>query len=447
MHPLRLIKMEYFLIALSVLIVILTIATFFFSQRYFLYSLFVFYPVIAQCVDINLDLPGLVINMSQLYGLVTFCLILIGLIVHLKAKVIFVLAFVLFAYCMSTALFSLSPYATVLASMKFGSWILLIPLASCLMRKESDVKILSDFAYITVTIIIVSLILSRFGIYGHSAEYGYYGHDLRVAIGSYFNQSGIAAALALAIPILFIKGLLGEKKAFYQTGVFIAFIGILMTYVRGPFVAVVLSYSYLFYLSLRHSLKKVALKISMAILIGIIALSTFCLLNPETAFLRWKMEQQLIQGNNIAKLGSGRVGDLLFFTNYYMNRMDTLQKLFGLGLGTDELINPSRKLAHNTFLQLLIGCGFIGTALFALYLSYIFIIFRGFLRKKFILEKRLFCAVGMMAWFALILLLLRGGGAQIFPYFMSSIQIGAIIGLLLNSETNEPGPNIHYGID
>jgi len=417
---------------------------FFFNQRYFLYSLFVFYPLIAQCVDVNLDLPGQAINMSQLYGSVVFCLILFALAVNFKAKGIFLLSLALFVYFLCTALFSPHPFTTMMASMKFGSWVLLIPLASSLIKTESDIKLLSDFAYVTVCIIIISIILSWFGIYGRSTEYGYQGHNLKVAIGAYYNQSGIAAALLLAIPILFIKGFQGEKRYRYQIGALIAFVGILMTYVRGPFAIIILSYFYLLYLSFRHSLKRVAPTILTTIFVSFIAISAFYFLNPETAFLRWKMEQNLVQDKNIAKLGSGRVGDLMFFSHYYMNKMDALQKTFGIGFGIDGYINPTGKIAHNTFLQVLIGCGLVGILLFIVFVMGIFIMYKKFIIKQTSLNYRLFCTFGIMSWFVLILLLLRGGGAQIFPYFMSSIQIGATIGLIINSRDGEIAASSKY---
>jgi O-antigen ligase len=124
--------------------------------------------------------------------------------------------------------------------------------------------------------------------------------------------------------------------------------------------------------------------------------------------------------------------------------MDALQKTFGIGFGIDGYINPTGKIAHNTFLQVLIGCGLVGILLFIVFVMGIFIMYKKFIIKQTSLNYRLFCTFGIMSWFVLILLLLRGGGAQIFPYFMSSIQIGATIGLIINSRDGEIAASSKY---
>lgn len=409
----------------AVVLIVFTIGIFSFSRRLFCYSLIIVYPVIAQTVRFDLPIPGLTMNMPMLYGIVVFLLTLLIFLLNWRPERTRILAIGFVCYCLGTAMFSLSPFSTMKSSLKIGTWVLLFPVSASLIREKRHLLILSDLTLVAAMIICISIALAKFGLYGRITDYG---SGVSVGVGGYYSQSGIAAALALCFPLLLLKGILGRHRGLYCVGAAFSSGGLLWTYVRGPLVALSASAVYLLYLIRRHKLSTIWLKASAVLVFFCVLLGVFYLSNPETAFVRWSEELRLIEEGRFDKVGSGRVGGLMFFGQYFAKNTSWGQKLFGLGYGTTGMINPSGKIAHNAFVQILLGCGLVGVSIFVTYLIVLFRMLKRTVKDPEIGEDRFFGALALMSFGMLCLLLFRGSGAEVFPYYLPAIQIGSTVG-------------------
>lgn len=176
-----------------------------------------------------------------------------------------------------------------------------------------------------------------------------------------FNPNDIAIILALGIPLAWYlanlrHGFLAWFFGFYP---FIAFIGIVLTASRNGFLAASLTFSYLLFTTLRHSLRRLAIfctAVATAVVAGFYVI-------PPASMAR------------VATFGASLGGDLNGRVEYWKIGLKAFAKhpLVGWGVASFQTVTANSigipAAPHNVYLSVLVEQGFLGFLLFLLVLA------------------------------------------------------------------------------
>ncbi len=335
----------------------------------------------GQLVSLTVFIGGFAMNPSMLFGIIILFLTFIDLIQKRSTDLTTEILVVLFALYSILICFFFSPVPgqSLSWTLKIITWMLLVLAAQKTFSDPEDHIKLTRIVLIATCAVIVSFLLSRIGVYGESLTYE---TGVRLYSAGFSSGKAIAYYLCFAILVLFVR--LSDKKyisKFVFSGIcLLSLVVILFSFVRAPVVGLFIAF--LVYQALSGIyLKKNVFK-ALVITSGMmffVCLAYF--LGNETEFLaRWTELGKKAQDGQIEKLGSGRIGGLMSFYEFYISELSIVKKILGTGLGSSGYYLGSGKVIHNDYAEMLMGTGLIGFSLYALILWRI-------LKKLFYLAK------------------------------------------------------------
>jgi O-antigen ligase len=215
---------------------------------------------------------------------------------------------------------------------------------------------------------------------------------------------------------------------------------VFLTYVRAPIVALVIGFlAYQFFGILygkKSFIKSTATISAIAIVIAVAAL----FLGKTHYMSRWtEMGSKYAEGK-IEKLGSGRVGGLIGFYDFYVYKATVFQKIFGSGLGSSYVYLGNKKYIHNDFAEILMGCGVVGFTLYMLIMLKLFLMLRRLLkanRPRGMLDYGL---LAMASFFILLAFHMTNVTSGVFIISVWSLFTGATIGMTRRLESKQTLP-------
>jgi O-antigen ligase len=415
--------------AASLAVAVLTLVIYALNRRLFFYSVFVAYPMMAQVIERQFSILGLTLNPSQVYGGIILLLSMIEafrlfLLEGRQPDLLTLLTVLLCLYALGTAAFSISPQATLLGVAKLAAWLLLLAVSAQVFDKAEDIVPLSGLAMLSCWLIAGSVGLSALGVYG--ADNVRYGVD--VAVAGFWNQVSYSMPLVTALPLVVAGLYFRRARPLTVLTLLVGLLAILLSYVRSAAVAAVLGYCFFVYLLLRYRVRRGLLGAVLTLLLVLAAAGLFVLLQPKTAGMRWVELYQNYESGHVEQLGSGRVGFLIESWQVFLKE-PLVRKFFGNGYATSLLLlTVSRKVAHNDFIELLLGCGLVGLAL---YLAVLWRVYRSLVRllRGGQDEQKLLGALAGMSFVIVVALHFHGIGGAVSALSISAIQIGMAVGL------------------
>ncbi len=371
----------YFLISSIAILIILCLFTV--NRKLFYYGIIIFYPVIGQLITLNVMIMGSAINPSMLFGLIIFLLAFIDFIQ--KRTIDFLTELLIIMFGLYSAIIGLVvspvPMETISWTIKIMTWMIIIIAVDKTFFSHADYIRLTTIIAISSLIVIISFFLSKFGLYGSSVTYE---TGVKSYGGGFSSGKTIAYYLSFAIPVLFTR--ISEEKRimalfFFRILCALSFTVILLSFVRAPVVGLYIAFVVYLYLDARYLKKKPGRAVTLLAGVSIILFVIYILGSGSEYLGRWTELASRAKAGQIEKLGSGRVGGLISFYEYYFYKTPLIKKVFGAGLGASMHYLGTGKIIHNDYAEIFMGTGIIGFCL------YIWILCR-ILRKLFYLIKQ-----------------------------------------------------------
>ncbi len=364
--------MENFILIISSVVILIPIFLFILSRKMFYYSLILLYPVVGQLISQEFVIFGYSINPSMVFGLLVLSMTALDFLFHPSQNLTLEIAVVLFIlYSIFISVFSPTRFASLSWALKIATWLLILLASIKLFKEKNDLYQIHLVVAIGVLIIISSFFLSWSGYYGRSLTY-----ETGVeSFGAGFSSGkALAYYLTISIPVLALrtleKGGLGRWLSLLL--MLISIIVIVLTFVRAPVVAILIGFLAYNYFSYKYGNKSFLKSFSIIVATIMIIFLAFTFLQESHYVSRWSEIGDKYAEGKVEKLGSGRVGGLMNFFEYYFYKASVVKKIFGSGLGSSTVYLGHNKIIHNDFAEILLGCGIIG---FSLYLFIIFKIF------------------------------------------------------------------------
>ncbi len=364
--------MENIFLFLSFLIILIPIVLFIFNRKLYYYSLILLYPLIGQLISQEFEIFSFTINPSMVFGFLVLSMTTLDFVFHPSKNPALEIAIVVFIlYSIFISAFSPTRFASLSWSLKIATWLLILLASIKLFKEEKDLYQIQLFASIGVLIVIFSFFLSRMGFYGDSFIY-----ETGVAsYGAGFSSGKtLAYYLTIAIPVLALRtlkrGSVGWSLSFLL--MIISVIVIALTFVRAPAIALLVGFLSYNFFNYKYGGKSLFISIFLIATTVLIIFVAFVLLEDSQYASRWSEIGDKYAQGKVEKLGSGRVGGLMSFFDYYFYKASMVKRIFGSGLGSSTMYLGSNKIIHNDFAEILMGCGIIG------FLLYLFILFKIF---------------------------------------------------------------------
>ena len=144
---------------------------------------------------------------------------------------------------------------------------------------------------------------------------------------------------------------------------------------------------------------------------------------------RWVELGERYEEGQIDKLGSGRVGGLMGFWDYYLHRASVFQKLVGSGIGSSYVYLGNKKYIHNDYAEILMGCGLIGFSLYAFILVRLFLLLKRMLRKSHPFWLKRLGAVAMSNFFIVLSFHMTNVTSGVIYLSVWAVFTGALVGI------------------
>jgi len=197
--------MNDFLFVLSSLLILIPIFFFAFNKKYFYYSLMIIYPIIGQTIGLKVDVFGLTLNPSMIFGILVLLLTGLDFLLFPSSdRLLEALVLIFIIYAIFSCAFSPRRLDSLSWAMKIATWLLMLLVALKFYRSEQDLLRLHTAVSIAVLIVIMSFVLSRLGLYGESFEYE---TGVQSFGGGYSSGKTLAYYLAMTVPVLALRTL------------------------------------------------------------------------------------------------------------------------------------------------------------------------------------------------------------------------------------------------
>ncbi len=360
--------MELPALALSAIIILVLLIAYISNTKYFYYVTIIAYPIIGQTYKFNVTVFGFNLNPSMLFGfMVFFILIFDSVIKRSLDKVLDLYITIFLLYGFFTTISSPDIYYSMTWTIKIGTWLLILTNSIKTFSSSEDINKIAFSIKISAVIVIASFFASKAGLYGKGFVY----ETGAISYGAGFSSGKIVGYyLTVLIPIYFAGAIKTDKMMMPFIFTFFSVLIIVLTYVRAPIIGLlIMVIAYLFY-SYKYKIfgiTKAGIYLAVALIL-IIVVSQYFFHAALTD--RWKVMAQNVEEHKIEKVGSGRLGGIMAFTDFFLQRETVFQKLFGLGMGSSKVIFGTGRVLHNDYAEIIMGYGLFG------FLLYIIILFR-----------------------------------------------------------------------
>ena len=339
------------------------------------------------------------------------------------------IAIVLFImYSIFISAFSPTRFASLSWSLKIATWLLILLASIKLFREENDLYEIHLVASIGVLIVTFSFFLSWMGFYGESFTY-------ETGVESYgagfSSGKTLAYYLTIAIPVLAIRtlnrGSIGWGLSFLL--IIISVSVIVLTFVRAPVIALLIGF--LAYNFFNYKYRNQSLFMSIIILTAtvLIIVGAVVFLEDSQYASRWSEIGNKYAQGKVEKLGSGRVGGLISFFEYYFYKATMVNRIFGTGLGSSTVYLGYGKIIHNDFAEILMGCGIIGFLLYLFILYKIFWLLVDLLKISYPADYKQYGILAMSNFFIFLAFHMTNISSGVFILSIWALFTGALIGL------------------
>ena len=234
--------MNNVLFAATSLLLLIPIVAYAFDKKLFYYSLLVIYPIVGQSISTEVNVLGVTLNPSMLFGILVLTLTALDFFVlPSRDRVLDVLAIIFIGYSVMISAFSPTRFDSLSWTLKLATWMLMFLVAIRLFHEEKDFLHIHLTVSVAVMIVLFSFLLSRLGFYGQSFTYE---TGVQSYGGGYSAGKILAYYLAMTLPILGIK--IDQKNTMAQSvSIFLtvlSILAILLTFVRSPVVSLVIGF-------------------------------------------------------------------------------------------------------------------------------------------------------------------------------------------------------------
>ena len=422
---------------LASILILIPILFFAVNKKYFYYSLIIIYPIIGQTIGFEVTIFGLTLNPSMIFGILVLLLTALDFLLFPSSdRLLEALVLMFIIYAVFSCAFAPRRFDSLSWALKIATWLLMLLVALKFYRSEGDLFRLHTAVSIAVLIVIFSFVLSRMGFYGESFEYE---TGVQSYGGGYSSGKMMGYYLSMTVPVLALRTL--QPRSIGRTIsyglVIVNIIVVFLTFVRAPVVALVIGFmTYQFFgiiYGKKSFIKSAATVSAIAVVIAIGAMA----LGKTHYMSRWTEMGDKYSEGKISKLGSGRVGGLMGFYDFYFHRASAFQKIFGSGLGSSYVYLGNKKYIHNDFAEILMGCGIIGFTLYMLIMLRVFIMLRRLLKVKLPRGKLEFGLLAMASFFMLMAFHMTNVTSGVFVISVWALFTGATIGMTEAADTKQ----------
>lgn len=343
------------------------------KRKYYYYSTIVIYPIIGQSMNAKVDILGLSLNPSMIFGFIVLGVTAVDFFLYSSKNSWLEIAGILFVvYSLVICIFSPIPLESISWSLKIATWLFVLLSASKIFKKEKEIGEIGNAVAIAAMLVIVSFILSRSGFFGKQVTYE---TGVQSYSGGFANVKVIGYYLAFAIPVIAVKNVSNSfiDKFISKLLIFLSLVVIILNFTRAPIFALLIGYVAYQYYSARYGKKSSLMALALLFLLTSSVFLLFKFFHESPYMSRWVEISKNYSEGQIEKIGSGRVGGLMSFHDYFFHKASKAQIIFGAGLGSTYSFLGTRKFVHNDFAEILTGCGIVG---FLIYVSILFSIFR-----------------------------------------------------------------------
>ncbi len=413
----------------SCVLILIPLFLFLINRKLFYYSLIVLYPVVGQLIGTKIELFNFSINPSMLFGLLVLSMTALDFLLRPSKEPLLEIIVILFIlYSLFSCIFSPIRFESISWALKIATWLLILLASIKIFVVEEDLYQIHLAVSIAVIMVIASFLLSWLGYYGESFTY-----ETGVeSIGAGFSSGKtLAYYLAISIPILALKtvtkGTVG--KIFSLILIFTSTAVIFLTFVRAPVVALLVGFLSYQYFSFKYGDKSFFTTVFIILAIAVFIFSLYFFLEDSQYMSRWSEMGDKYSEGKIDKLGSGRVGGLISFFEYYFYKASVFKKIFGSGLGSSYVYLGSKKFIHNDFAEILMGCGIIGFSLYILIIVKIFDLLIKFINNSNLARSKKYGILTLCNLFIFLSFHMTNISSGVFILSVWAIQTGATIGL------------------
>ena len=334
------------------------------NKKLFYLAVIILYPLIGQFIRLKIDLVIFTINPSMLFGLLVLFLTLLDVVLRpIKHWQLEIAILVFITLALLTSLFSPTRFESFSWSLKIASWLFILIGASKTFTDKNDLILINFAVTISALIVVFSFALARFGFYGDSISYE---TGVKLYSGGFQSGKTFGYYLAMAVPtlaILFVNKP-GVTKVFASFIIVLALGVVALTFVRAPVIALLIGFLAFQYFSWKYDNKSSRQLIGTVALVCLAIVVVVVFFKDSEYTSRWKTLGDKYTEGKIEKLGSGRVGGLMGFYEYYIHKATPLRKLIGSGIGSSYVLLEQEKYIHNDFAEIMLGCGVIGFTLY-----------------------------------------------------------------------------------
>ncbi|KPJ77234.1 MAG: hypothetical protein AMJ54_08600 [Deltaproteobacteria bacterium SG8_13] len=356
--------MDNFLLIISCTMILVPLLLSILNKKYFYLSVIILYPLVGQFIRLKIDLVLFTINPSMLFGLLVLFLTLLDVVLrpikHLQLEIAII---VFITLALLTSVFSPIRFESFSWSLKITSWLLIFIGASKTFSSKEDLILVNFAVTIAALIVIFSFALARLGFYGESIDYE---TGVKLYSGGFQSGKTFGYYLAMAVPTLAILlvNKSGVLKVFSLFIILLALGVVALTFVRAPVIALLIGFLAFQYFSWKYDKKSSRQLIGSVALVCLTILVVVFFFKDSEYTSRWKTLGDKYTEGKIEKLGSGRVGGLMGFYEYYVYKASPLRKMIGSGIGSSFIFLEQEKYIHNDFAEIMLGCGIVGFFLY-----------------------------------------------------------------------------------
>lgn len=407
------------------------------NKKFYYYSLIVIYSVVGQSISAEVNVLGVTINPSMLFGLLILTLAAIDLIIlPTRDRLLDLLVIAFIGYAVFSCAFSPTRFDSLSWTLKIATWLLILLVSSRVFNNENDFYNINIAVSISVLIVLFSFLLSRLGYYGEGFTYE---TGVESYGGGYSTGKILAYYLTMALPILAIrtynKKTIGRPLTIFL--MLLSVVVIFLTFVRSPVISLLAGFLAYQYFSFKYGGKSLFKSAAIISVIAVVIITMTLFLGKTQYMSRWSEMGTKYSEGKIDKLGSGRVGGLMGFYEYYFYKASAFKKIFGSGLGSSYVLLGNKKYIHNDFAEILMGCGVIGFSLYMLFLARVFSLLLRNLKSSDPPRLTFFAILAVSIFFIFLAFHMTNVTSGIFIISLWSIFTGATIGRSQSPSTQQ----------
>jgi hypothetical protein len=381
----------------------------------------------------------------MLFGLLVLAMTAIDFILNPSTDSVLEIAVICFIfYSILTAFISPVRFLSLTWSLKIATWLLILLTSIKIFSEENDLYQIKIAVCYAVMIVALSFLLSKLGYYGRSLTYetGVVLHGGGFESGKVFGYY-----LAMAMPILLIssnsRNVLDQLLSLFL--LLTSAIVIVLTFVRAPIVALLIGFMAYQYFSYKYGDKKFVTTAVVFLAIVVLIILVYLLFGDTQLMSRWSELGNKYAEGKVEKMGSGRVGTLMSFIEYYFYKAGLIQKIFGSGLGSSTVYLGHNIVIHNDFAEILMGGGVIGFSLYLLILARMFSTFIKLAAGLKAANIKRHCLLALSNFFIFLSFHLTNLTSGVFILSMWAIYTGATIGVgrtLMEKKSRPTNPTV-----